>query len=83
MKVNFGILLSGNREEQIDDNANIASIFPSESDIISAIYNIGDIQVEDRDTNRPDKLPLNGPCIVVWDLSTGRDWFVGMVRDHL
>ena len=54
MKVNFGILLPGNREEQIDADANryIASIFPSESDIISAIENIADIQVESRDTKQ-------------------------------
>ena len=83
MKVNFGILLSGNREEQIDDKANIASIFPSESDIISSIIdNIVDIQERDMDTSGPGELPLNEPC-VVWDIPAGSDWFAGMVWEHL
>ena len=78
MKVNLGVLLSGNHKD-IDDIVN----FPDESMMLSVLDDPDNEGVaEEEEYEGDEEIPLNEPCAVIWVNSTGREWFIGMTRER-
>ena len=42
--------------------------------------NVNDVLItaEDRESNEDPEVFVNEPCIVIWDTSNGRQWYVGI-----
>ena len=79
MKVNLGILLSGDHEEDTSEDVE----FPDEDSIlISCSTDLNDDESGDIENNSTDEIsvPLNEPGAVVWDTPSGREWYIGMTR---
>ena len=78
MKINLGVLLSGDREEDADHIIE----FPDESAFLSLV-NCDNECDKMMDVTNGEKLqneqtlPLNELCAVIWDTNDGREWFIG------
>ena len=72
MKVNLGLLLSGDHEEDCD-----AVMFPNVESMFSVLNNS---VVEPAPAVEREKyeILLNEPCVAIWDTVKGREWCVGM-----
>ena len=80
MKINLGILLAGDHEE--DSNEDVE--FPDESAILSLLDHDAESSDGEKEneniTTKQTSIPLNEPCAVVWDPPRGREWYIGMTR---
>ena len=75
----LGVMLSGNHKD-IDDIVN----FPDESMMLSVLDNPDNEGVaEEEEYEGDEEIPLNEPCAVIWDNSTGRECFIGMTRERI
>ena len=73
-KVNLGILLSGNHEEDCD-----AVTFPYAESMFSVLDNSVVEPAPPVETEK-DEILLNKPCVAIWDTVKGREWCVGMTQ---
>ena len=78
LKLNLGILLSG--EHEVDCDADI--MFPDAESMFDALGDSVDepvpLLVED-----DDDILLNERCVAIWDNVDGRYWCVGMTRERI
>ena len=74
MKVNLAILLT---DDHNPDLTNDVLQFPSETAMVSVLQG-STKEVPESDQN--NEYALNEPCIVIWDVEYGREWYVGIVR---
>ena len=79
MKVNLGILLSGDHEQDCDSDV----LFPDLETMLSVL----DVPLEDATptavTNDEDEVLLNVPYTAIWDYASGREWCIGMTRERI
>ena len=80
MKVNLGILLSGNHDKDIDNIVH----FPDESMMLSILDDPNNEEViREEEYEGEEEIPLNEPCAVIWDNSNRQEWFIGMTRERI
>ena len=79
LKVNLGILLSGNHEEECDANVTI----PDVDSMFSVLDNSLQEPAPPVETDVEDEIMLNEPCAAIWDNANGREWCVGMTRERI
>ena len=81
MKVNLGVLLSGNHEKDLEGTV----VFPDESTMLSILDDPNYEVVVDEESSNVIKheIPLNEPCAVIWDNPNGREWFIGMAQERI
>ena len=78
LKVNLGILLSG--EHEVDCDADI--MFPDAESMFDALDDSVDEPVPLL-VEGDDDILLNEPCVAIWDNVDGRYWCVGMTRERI
>ena len=78
MKVNLAVLLSNEHVSDVDDHSDQLQ-FPSEEDIMKVL------QSSNQTVHSPlsVEFPINEPCVAIWDEENGRQWYIGMMREHL
>ena len=81
MKVNLGVLLSGNHEKDLEGTV----VFPDESPMLSILDDPNYEVAVHKDSSNVEEheIPFNEPCAEIWDNPNGREWFIGMARERI
>ena len=80
MKVNLGILLSGEHEK----DSNQQTEFSGETEFLGTLETYTKLKESDNGNKKSDPIaanvPLNEPCAAIWNTPRGREWYTGMTK---